>query len=261
MHILKKALFIRSVRISLLYFAVACALSGCLFLAKPAPQIPTELLPAPSGHADRLVIVLPGRGDDLAMLRKSGIADVIQQSLPNADVLLAEVTLAYYMQGRATQRMHSEIVEPAKQKNYREIYLAGASMGGMGVLMYEREYPNDMSGLILMAPYMGDAALTKEIKAAGGVTHWDPGPVPPELSRDLVPKEEWRVVKSWSASSPRSKNVWLICGRSDRLHEAAKLIAPELPTDHFIEVDGSHAWKVWTVGATRAFSQIAATTH
>jgi pimeloyl-ACP methyl ester carboxylesterase len=178
--------------------------------------------------------------------------------LPNADVTLVEMTLAYYMEGRAVQRLHDEIVQPAKQQGYREIYLAGASMGGMGVLMYEREYPNEMTGLILMAPYMGDAPLIQEIKAAGGLAQWEAGPVPTELNRNNVPREEWRLAKGWLNQPARAKNVWLICGQGDRFHAAAGMIAVALPADHYLEPEGGHAWSVWMQGANEVFAKIKA---
>jgi enterochelin esterase-like enzyme len=239
--------------------SILCLLSGCVFIAKPAPIIPTQLIAATeSSDNKQLVIVLPGMGDNLKRLDRSGFAVVVQRHLPNADVMLVELTLPYYMEGRATQRLHDEVIAPARQRGYRDIYLAGASMGGMGVLMYERDHPNQLSGLILMAPYMGEAELMQEIEAAGGVAQWDPGPVPAELNRDLVPREEWRVVKSWVNNPERARNVWLICGRKDQFYQAAGLVAALLPSDRYIVQDGGHKWTVWSAGADTVFKQIAA---
>jgi enterochelin esterase-like enzyme len=236
---------------------VACLLNGCVFFEKPAAATPTMTIAAPAPSAiKRMVIVLPGRGDNLMDLQRSGIAAVIQQQLPDADVMLVAMSLPYYMEGRSVQRLHEEIVVPAKQRGYADIYLAGASMGGMGVLLYEREHPNEMNGLILMAPYMGDASLIKEIKAAGGLAQWNAGPVPAELDRDKVPREEWRVAQSIANNRNRANNVWLVCGQNDRFNGAAQLIAQGLPPGHFIEPAGGHAWVVWLEGAAPAFAQI-----
>ena len=236
----------------------ACLMfGGCLFVGTPPATIPTEYLPAPAGAAKQLVVLLPGRGDDLRALRRSGMAGTIQQRLPDADVALVELTLAYYMEGHSMQRLHDQVIAPALRR-YRRVYLAGASMGGMGVLMYERTYPDELTGLILMAPYMGSASLVEEINAAGGLVRWEPGPEPTALNRNNVGREEWRVVQSWLADGRRTRNVWLVCGQGDRLHAMAQMIAPALPPGHYFEPEGGHAWVVWKQGAQEVFDRIAA---
>ena len=91
------------------------SLCACLSLGDPKAPIASELIAAPRADAARaLVIVLPGRGDDLSALRRSGIATAIQSAWPEADVLLAEVGMGHYMQGRMPQRLHDEIVVPAR---------------------------------------------------------------------------------------------------------------------------------------------------
>ena len=56
-------------------------LVGCFPRGDPAQPIPTLLINAPQ-TMQRLVVVLPGRADDLAGLRKSGIAQAVQSSWP-----------------------------------------------------------------------------------------------------------------------------------------------------------------------------------
>ncbi|HEV7164193.1 MAG TPA: alpha/beta hydrolase-fold protein [Gammaproteobacteria bacterium] len=240
-------------------FLVSCLLFGCASLRKPSGPIPVKEIPAPQRIADRpLVIVLPGRGDDLDDLQQAGIAEAVQRAWPQADVLLAGATLAYYLQGNVAVRLHDEVVAPARQRGYREIWLAGASMGGMGALLYERTYPHDVTGLVLMAPFMGNPSLIKEVAAAGGPAAWDPGLLPTAVNSDNYQREIWRVVKSWSAVPAEGDRVWLICGDKDRFMEAARLMAPQLPAGHFIEGEGGHDWPVWDTGAGQVFARIAA---
>jgi hypothetical protein len=235
------------------------AIASCAYIERPQARIPTETIEAKIARREKpLVIVLPGMGDTLRVLRNSDIAKAIQDGMPDADIMLIEMTLAYYMEGRAVQRLHDEVIQPARQRGVRDIYLAGASLGGMGVLMYEREHPNDARGLILMAPFMGDQSLIKEIEAAGGLANWNPGPSPAQMNRDNVPREEWRVVQSWLTHPERARNVWLICGQSDRFYRAAEIIAAPLPSPNVVALPGGHGWKVWTKGAQQIFSQIGA---
>ena len=84
-------------------------LGGCIALGNATRPIPTAFVPAPQ-PAQRLVVFLPRRGDDLAALQKSGIAQIIQQAWPDADVELATLTMAYYTDGNATRRLHDEVI-------------------------------------------------------------------------------------------------------------------------------------------------------
>lgn len=233
------------------------AAAACASLKKPPARLAYEIVPAAAPSAlRRLTIVLPGVGDSLATLRRSGAAAAIQRGMPDADVMLVELSLPYYLQGQSAQRLHDEIVSPARQRGYREIYLAGASLGGMGVLAYERAYPNDMRGLVLMAPFMGDGKLLKAIQASGGLMNWQ-APTVVERDANAAAVENWRLIQAWTRRAQRASDVWLICGQSDRFYAAAELIAERLPPDHYVSLHGGHQWTVWLQGAEQAFAKIA----
>jgi pimeloyl-ACP methyl ester carboxylesterase len=230
-------------------------LAGCLNLPDATQPMPTREVRAARGSHQRLLVVLPGRGDDLATLEDSRIAQEVQQSIPDTDVLLVEATMGYYLEGKLIPRLHTEVILPAIQRGYSEVWLAGASMGGLGVLMYEHEYPGALAGLVLMAPYMGPGSLQKEIRTAGGLGAWEPGPKPPLLTRDNVTREEWRVVQSWLTNKARANDVWLICGDEDRLLAAADIVATALPSDHSVRPAGGHRWTVWSPAAADALAR------
>ncbi|MBU6470834.1 MAG: alpha/beta hydrolase [Gammaproteobacteria bacterium] len=225
---------------------------------RPDQPMPVQLLPAPQQAADSpLVIVLPGIGDDLLDLQDSGIAAAIQHAWPRADVLLTGATFGYYLHGGVGQRLHSEIILPTRLQRHREIWLTGASMGGMGTLLFERRFPAEASGLVLLAPYMGEPRLIRTIAAAGGPGQWNPGAPPASVNRKNYQTELWRVVHGWARQPETARNVWLAAGTRDRLLPAAKLMAPLLPAGHFLEMPGGHSWKVWTAAATEIFARIA----
>jgi Putative esterase len=237
---------------------VSLMLFGCAYLRKPVGPIPVKEVPAPRQGTDRpLVIVLPGRGDDLDDLAETGIAEAVQKAWPDADVLLAGMTLGYYADGKMAQRLHDDVIVPARQRGYREIWLTGASMGGMGALLYEYRYPHDVTGLVLYAPFMGNPSLIREIVAAGGPASWDPGPPPVAVDSDNYQRELWRLAKGWQDSA-EGRRIWLVCGDEDRFVQVARLMAPLLPKDHYAELGGGHEWTVWDQGASYAFSRIAA---
>lgn len=234
------------------------ALAGCAAGGDVRQPIPTQRIAAPQ-TAQRLVVVLPGRADDLVALQRSGIAAAIQSAWPDADVILAALTLPYYRAGEAPQRLHREILQPARTQGYRSIWLAGASMGGMGTLLYDAAYPGELDGLVLFAPYLGDKSLLREIHDAGGVARWQPGP-PQPVNAETWQRELWRHLQTWSSQPLQAQRVWLAYGDTDRLREAMPLLETLLPPAQVLRREGGHAWKVWSAAAIDVFHAIDAET-
>lgn len=235
----------------------ASLLAGCLSMGDAKAPIPTALINAPAAGPDRdLVIVLPGRGDDVATLQASGIAQAIQSARPDADVLLTGVSMAYYFQGRMPERLHDEVVVPMRERGYRKVILTGASMGGMGALLYDRRYPGDMDALVLLAPYLGDRKLIDEITAAGGIAAWQPGPMPAAIGKDNYQREVWRHLQAGQAGGKKNARVWLAYGEQDGLRQAMPPLVATLPADHVLPRPGGHAWTVWTPAAGEIFRRI-----
>jgi hypothetical protein len=229
---------------SVALLALMIGLNGCIPIRDANRPIATLLVPAQQ-PAHKLVVILPGRADDLDALRHSGMSEAIQAAWPDADVLFAELTLSYYMQGRAPERLHDEVIAPARTRGYREVWLGGASMGGMGVLMYERLHPGEADGLVLLAPYLGEDDLLNEIRDAGGVSQWNAGPAE-EVNSKTWQRELWRHLQTWSRDPKPAQRVWLAYGDRDRLRDAAALLAPLLPADQVMVRPGGHTWKVWS---------------
>ncbi|HSN17468.1 MAG TPA: alpha/beta hydrolase [Gammaproteobacteria bacterium] len=238
--------------------SLALTLCACGSPARPDGPIPVQQFPAHQSAATHpLVIVLPGRGDDLGDLATSGIVQAIQRAWPQADVLLAGATLGYYTDGNVAQHLREDVIAPAHRRGYREIWLCGASMGGMGALLYDERYPRDVTGLVLLAPYMGDPDLIAQVAAEGGPARWDPGPVPARVDRNNYQHELWRGVKDWRDPAQAGR-IWLSGGTADRFVRSTRMLASLLPQGHYVKEDGGHAWPVWDAGAAEIFTMIAA---
>lgn len=225
-------------------FCLALLLASLQARAAPgARPVPTQLYAA-TVTGSRLVIVLPGRGGDLDGLRRSGIAAAIQRAWPDADVLLAGLELRHYTDLSATRRVHEDMVTPARRRGVRSIWLVGASLGGTGVLLYERDYPGDVDGLVALAPYLGDARLLASIRDAGGVAHWDPASWRgrPDLAWQA---DLWRVVARVGADPDRAPALWIGYGRRDPVSDAAPLLASALPPGQLRLRPGDHDWATW----------------
>ncbi len=236
----------RTTRPLLLLIACLALLPACLPRGDPSRPIPYTLHPAAGGDAKRLVVVLPGRADDVDALRDSGMVAAIQGAWPDADVVLAGLAIGFYLEGRAPERLRDEIVAPMRARGYDAIWLAGASMGGMGAVLYDLRYPGEADGLVLLAPYLGDRPILDEITAAGGVAAWEPGPRPAMASRSTVQRDLWRQVRSWTREPERAAGVWVAYGDRDRLRGAIPLLAPVLPPDQLLVRPGGHDWDVWS---------------
>lgn len=224
--------------------ALSLAITACGPLGDPSQPIPTTTIAAKEQQAQRLVVVLPGRGDDLSALRDSGMVEAIQGAWPDAEVVLAELAIRDYMDGQAPRRLHDEIIAPARQRGFREIWLTGASLGGMGTLLYDRAYPGSLDGMILLAPFLGERAILEEVSNAGGISRWQAGPAQP-INEDNWQRELWRHAQTWARDPAGARNVWLAYGDRDRLRDAMPLFTPALRQEQVLVREGGHTWSVW----------------
>lgn len=248
---------IRSLLRSLSLVLVLVTLSGCVVIGNAKAPISSQLVPAKTAAAERtLIVVLPGFGVDADSVRKHQIPEALQANWPEADVLLTSATFAYYTRGTLATRLHEDIIQPARQQGYRHIWLAGGSMGGTGVLFYENAYPGEMSGLVMMAPWLGSSDILEEVEKAGGILQWNPGPVPEKVDGDNFEREMWRTIKSWQLDPERGQRVWLICGTEDRLLAPSRLMAPALPAGHYVEIPGGHDWDTFQNATRKIVAEI-----
>ncbi len=67
-----------------------------------------------------------------------------------------------------------DVVLPARAAGYDTIWLAGTSLGGIGALLYLRDHPDDLAGVLALAPYLGEEGVIREIERAGGPASWQP---------------------------------------------------------------------------------------
>lgn len=221
--------------------------SGCVRMGDASQPIPSLLVRAvPERDADVLVIVLPGRGDDLETLSRRELLARIRRHWPQADVLLTGATLAYYREGRIARRLHDEVVAPARRDGgYARIWLTGVSLGGLGALVYQDAYPDEVEGLVLLGPYLGDRAILREIADAGGVGRWTPGPIPAAITDGNFQREVWRRIQGLLDSPARAARIHLAYGEHDRFNGALPLMRQVLPDEQVHVVRGGHDWQAW----------------
>jgi len=68
----------------------------------------------------------------------------------------------------------------ARRSGVKRGRLVGVSMGGLGALIHDVEYPDQADELILLSPFVGDEAALREIEASGGLMKWRGPSRPPK---------------------------------------------------------------------------------
>lgn len=224
--------------------ALLLCCSGCaVFLPAPTPMtsLRDEL---PGGDAKCLVVFLPGAGDKASDFLEYGFIEALRQKNLSVDVVAADATLGYYARGIFRERVHTDVVAPARAKGYQQTWVMGMSMGGMGTLLYAHEHAADVSGVLLLAPYLGDPSLSDEIRAAGGLAAWK-GPVKEAVTSETYQREVWRWLQAVTANTEVGPKLYLGWGTEDRLGESASLLAGALPEERVFKVPGAHKWTSW----------------
>lgn len=220
----------------------ASGLPGCGWLPRPAETpLPAREDRGACGPAETLIVLLPGRGMTLGELAHEGFIDALRASGARANLLRVDAHQAYYRNRSVVDRLHADIVQPARARGYRQIWLAGISLGGLGALLYADEHPQEVAGLLLIAPYLGEALTAADVATQGGPARW----APPSLSDDAVGVRAWSAVKRHLARSAASTPLYLAFGTEDRLAPTHRVLADALPPQRVMTTAGGHDWPAW----------------
>ena len=218
------------------------ALTGCSLLLRDTPTpIPTRATQmAAAGPAATLVVFLPGRRGSMADFEREGFVAVMREAGVKADTITVDAHLGYYFKQTVIERLRIDVLLPARLRGYRRIVLVGVSLGGLGALLSEREYPGSVDALVLLGPYLGDdGRLFAAIAAAGGPAAWATGR---DLRTGRVEEQLWTFLGTRSAALPPT---WLLCGRGDSLGPGHRLLAGLLPAARVATIEGAHDWPTW----------------
>jgi pimeloyl-ACP methyl ester carboxylesterase len=219
--------------------SVAAVFASCWWIPRPAVVPMRTIAHDGAGVAGGdLVVFLPGRGDRAEDFEERGFLAAARQAGLDADVLAVDAHLAYYYKRVITERVWEDVVLPARARGYRRLLVVGISLGGLGAITLAQEHPDAVAGLFVLAPYLGEPDLTREIEAAGGLARWSGAP----SERDF--RGVWGFLRGYAAREPRPP-LWLAYGESDRYAYGHRLLASALPKDRVLVAPGGHDWKAW----------------
>ncbi len=220
--------------------------AGCDAL-RPATA-PMRTVGLPGGQADRLLVLLPGRGSAAESFAEQGFVKDARAAGVTAQILAVDAHLGYYQRRIIHVRLDEDVIRPARAHGARSVWLAGISLGGIGALITSFRYPGSADGLLLVAPYLGPEGLIREIEAAGGLAAWKPPPQPVEY------EALWAWLKGYATSPAERPPLLLAYGENDRFARAERVLAAVLPKDRVFTTAGGHDWRTWRVLWRRAFA-------
>lgn len=226
----------------------AGSLMGCAsWLPAPTPMRAVDYRPATSAQPARcLLVLLPGMGDDAEDFLEQGFVAEVQRRRLSIDMVAAQATLGYYAKGIFVERLYQDVMKPRLTRAYREVWLAGVSMGGMGTLLYARSRPTgEVAGVIAIAPYLGDSDLIEAIDDAGGLARWKAPPRVEPITEDTWQRELWRWLQAITQGREQGPVLHVAYGTEDRLAHADALLAAALPKPQVYVSAGGHKWVTW----------------
>lgn len=224
-------------------------LNGCAYFPRATPRpIPTvSSMLREGGPASTLVVFLPGRGDRMEDFERRGLSAEMARAGIHADWVSVDAHLGYYQERSVIDRLREDVIGPARVRGYRRIVVVGISLGGLGALLYSRDRPGEIDGLVLMAPFLGGKdKVFAEITAAGGPEAWASARQNEsrEMKNSDLERELWSFLGKRHAQLPPT---WLAFGEADRYAEGHRLFAPLIPDNRVFRDSGGHDWKTWQV--------------
>lgn len=180
-----------------------------------------------------LVLLLPGFGDSPKHFIKHETVEQIMECRPDVNIIGVDSHFGYYKTDTIIERLHDDIIGPAKAAGIKQIWLMGISMGGIGSLIYRQAHPDDLTAIILMAPYVG---------SWGDLTLYQNQPE--QARKSVSPK----IISLWDglmATATDDPAITLASGADDSSSKQHNWLAGLIGSNHVITAPGGHQWEVW----------------
>lgn len=192
----------------------------------------------PGAVAPTRIVCLPGAYHSADDFVAWGFDASVRDRSLAIDLLFVDVEMQHLGDRSSLERLQREVVLPARAAGCGCLWFAGISLGGFIAMDYAASHPDRLDGLCLLAPYLGNRALTAEIARAPSLAAWTAG----DLAQSDEERRIWRFVQAQGAGSPP---LYLGFGRDDRFAAAHRLLAQALPEDAIDVVAGAHDWRTW----------------
>ena len=188
-----------------------------------------------------LVVLLPTMGGKGSHYETQGFLDEVWERGFEAGMEVVDVKPSLYLGSRIVELLKTEVIEPAKAEGYEEIYLVGTSLGGHGALLYATKYPEDVDGIVILAPFISGDIASEAIEEAGGLDTWEDCPF---LAWNYA-CNLWKSLKVYVSDSSNQRKVVLGFGREDKFVNQCRVLADVLLPEQVFTVSGGHDWTTW----------------
>lgn len=234
MNVIIKSMFLSFMAASL------CFTNGCFSrAATPIPVLEYGRMDASENK--NLLILLRGLGGGSEDFEKHGLIQEIRSRRLPFDISVPDAHFGYYKSRTLEERLKEDVIQPARQKGYQQIWLAGFSMGGLGSLFYLKFFKEDVDGVILVSPFMGWENMLDEIEASGGIHNWKP-----KRNSDNWQQLIWEWVKTYIDSPDAYPPIYLGYGTQDGMTgKGPTLLSAAIQKDRVFSIKGRHDYKTF----------------
>lgn len=203
------------------------------------PAISTSSAGTPH-RAKTLMIFLPGRADAPDVFKKKGLIQTVQERYPGVDAWVVDAHFGYYTERILIPRMQQSVLNQARQLGYEQIWLVGVSIGGFGALLTAAENDRQLTGLILIAPYLGNDRILADLSSVG-LPQWQP----PRALRSDDEAFIWPYLQRYSLGEKGLPKLYLLYGKEDRFAPANDFLAKQMSAQNVWRRPGKHDWSIW----------------
>ncbi len=215
-------------------------LAGCLLPPEPATPIRAVW---DHGEPDTktLIVFLPGRHDRPEDFFNNGFGEVLRDAGIRADLVAVDAHLGYYYRQVLPERIREDILVPARERGYEQIWAVGISLGGLGAVLLQADLEDPWDGMVLIAPFVGDEPGTMEaVRAAPSLAE---AALYPDFAHDDYTAKFWHQIRYLTTQTDMP--IYLTYGSEDRMAADQALLARELPAENVLVRPGDHTWDIW----------------
>lgn len=210
-------------------------------------------LPASPNQAGKtLIVFLPGSQEVPQDIVREGFVEQVRARHPTVDVVVADAHVGYFRNRSFEDRLRADVIKPARARGYESIWLAGISLGGFGSLMYAKNAPDEVTGVIALAPFIASRPVLAEVAQAGGLWRWQPA-LP--LKADDYQRDLLLWLKGFGDPAQMRPPLFIGYGTRDRLEPFPELLDSVLPAERLLSAPGGHDWPPWKAMWTDALER------
>lgn len=195
--------------------------------------------------SDKLIIFIPGLYDSVDKFKKESFFSEARKAGVKADLVAININAGHLAERVMIRRIRKDVFRRIRNEGYKNIWIVGVSIGGLSSLVYLQAHEKDLCGVVVLAPFLADDKLIKEVRKFGGIKKWAPAV---EKTKDSI-DDQINSLWTWLTTKDDFSNIYLGYGKQDRFIVGSHLLETYLDKSHVVAIDGEHDWvtgrKLW----------------